>query len=198
MLTLQDLERQCNGKTYYAGFGLTLLPGCLIRLEGASGSGKTMLMEVIAGRQSCSSGSVQFAGEESRGDKEFFSDLTYIPENQDDLTLRWTVEKQLKRWSRKGEQELMSAATHYFQLTPWLEVPLKKLSKGWRQRVRLARLMLQPTAIWLLDRPFLYLDDPARLQLENLIAGRCRQNGIVIFSHDGTTHLNPHGVVALP
>jgi ABC-type transport system involved in cytochrome c biogenesis ATPase subunit len=68
---------------------------------------------------------------------------------------------------------------------------------GWRQRVRLARLLVQPHTLWLLDRPILYLDETGRNMAETLIAGRCQQNGIVIFSHDGETRLNPHGSLGL-
>lgn len=188
MLTLQYHEKQCN---------VTLLPGCLLRLEGKGGSGKTALLESIAGKRDCPPGTVLFAQKETRGDKEFFADLIYLSEYQEELTLRWTVQRQLNQWVKKGEKELLPAAIHYFSLQSLLAVKQKHLSASQRQRVRLARLVLQPSAIWLLDRPFLYLDEEGRTQLEALIAGRCQQNGMVMFTHDGATRLNPHGVVEL-
>lgn len=195
MLTLQHLAHQCNGKTLLADLGVTLLPGALVRLEGENGSGKSLLLAKIAGQAGCARGSVLFAGEESRGDKEFFADLLYLGEDQTDLAPRQKVAKQLKIWTKKGQGDasLIPAAAHYFGLTPWKETPVKHLSTGWRQRLRLARLMLQPAAIWLLDRPFYALDEAGRRQLENLIVSRCKQNGIVIFTHNGETRLNPHG-----
>lgn len=195
MLTLQHLAHQCNGKTLLADLGVTLLPGALLRLEGGSGCGKSLLLAKIAGQAECARDSVIFAGQETRGDKEFFADLLYLAEGQGDLPLRRKVARQLAVWTKKGQGDasLIPAAAHYFGLTPWMEMPVRALSAGWRQRLRLARLMLQPAALWLLDRPFYALDEAGRWQLENLIASRCKQNGIVIFTHDGETRLNPHG-----
>lgn len=198
MLTLQHLTRQSHAGLLLEEVAVTLLPGCLLRLEGASGSGKTLLLEMIAGKQRCAPHSILFDNQETRGNKLFFGDTRYLPEHQTELTLRWTVEKQLRHWTKKGERELLSPAIHFLQLEPWLKTPLREVSAGWRQRVRLARLILQPATLWLLDRPFLYLDESGRSILETLIASRCQQNGIILFSHDGQTRLNPHGVIALP
>lgn len=197
MLTLQSLSRQCNDRLILPDIAVTLLPGCLLRVEGASGSGKTLLLESIAGKQPCPPGSILFDNQETRGNKLFFGDITYLPEHYGDLTLRWTVEKQLNHWAKQGERELLSPAIRFFQLEPWLKTPLRELSMGWRQRVRLARLILQPVTLWLLDRPFLYLDEAGRAMAETLLASRCQQNGIVLFSHDGGTRLNPHGVLVV-
>jgi len=197
MLTLQHLERQCNGKTLFSHLGVTLLPGCLLRLTGGAASGKTTLLDILAGNRPCPRGLILFAGEETRGDKDFFADLHYFPETQQDITLRWKVEKQLQHWAKSGQNELVQAAIRYFQLEALLGRRIAGLSAGERQQVRLARLMIQPRALWLLDRPFLYLDEPGIRQLENLIVSRCEQSGIVIFTHDGETRLNPHGLVEL-
>ena len=194
MLTLWHLNRQIHAKNFLQEIALTLLPGALIRVTGSSGSGKTTLLEMIAGKQPCPKGCILFDNEETRGNKLFLGDTAYLAEQQDDLVLRWTVQKQLHYWARKaGEVELIEPAIHFFQLSEWLNTPLRELSLGWRQRVRLAQLILRPTALWLLDRPMLYLDEAGKNIAETLIAGRCKQSGMVLFVHDGATQLNPHG-----
>ena len=197
MLTLQSLSRQSNDRLLLQEFAVTLLPACLLRVEGESGAGKTLLLEMIANEAPCPKGSVLFDNQETRGNKLFFGDITYLPEHHAELTLRWTVEKQLARWAKRGEVQLIPLAARFLQLDPWLKTPLRELSMGWRQRVRLARLMIQPTTLWLLDRPMLYLDEAGKAIAETLIASRCQQNGMVIFSHDGPTRLNPHGMMVL-
>lgn len=199
MLTLWHLNRQIHAKNFLQEIALTLLPGALIRVTGSSGSGKTTLLETIAGKQPCPQGSILFDNQETRGNKLFLGDTLYLAESHDDLVLRWTVSKQLRYWAKqRGEQELITPAVNFFRLQPWLDVPLRELSVGWRQRVRLTKLIVQPAALWLLDRPMQCLDEEGCNMAETLIASRCQQSGIVLFTHDGETLLNPHGVVDLP
>jgi len=197
MLTLQRLSRQSHKYPLYQNLGVSLLPGCLMRVEGANGSGKTMLLESIAGQQEVDKGHILFAEQETRGDSEFFNEVMYLPESFPHYKAKITVAKQLERWASKEQQELLDAAVHYFELKYVLEEKLADLSVGWLMKVKLALLVLKPSLIWLLDRPFYGLDEKGRVQLETLIAGRCRQNGMVFFTHDGETRLNPHHTLYL-
>ncbi len=198
MLTLQKLDCWLpNKEPLFTNMGVSLLPGCLLRIKSASGSGKTSLLDMIAGRKKVGKGHILFAGEETRGDAEFFADLLYLPEGFAKYSPRVTVAKQLRNWSHKSQAELIEAAISYFNLEQVLDYKLKDLSVGWLMRVKLSLLIINPSLIWLLDRPFYALDDWAIEKLEGLIAGRCHQNGIVIFTHDGETRLNPHHTLQL-
>jgi ABC-type transport system involved in cytochrome c biogenesis ATPase subunit len=195
MLTLQHLSRQLRGCT---AAEITLLPGCMSRLVGDIPLARKLL-KLIAGRKSCPKNSILFAEQETRGDAEFFTDIFYLSRYQKPhfLMKRRSVEVQLQHWAKEGAPQLLDAAIHFFQLSEVLKTPLGKLDDAWWQRVRLAQLILNPCTIWLLEEPLARLDDEGRHIMEVLMAGRCKQSGIVIFTHQGETNLNPHAVLTL-
>ncbi len=74
-------------------------------------------------------------------------------------------------------------------LTCWysrmsVELPVKVLSQGQKRRVALARLLLQPPKLWILDEPFTALDVKAVTMLQEIIQAHIGQGGMVLL----TTH----------
>jgi len=198
MLTIQNIERQSGGVTLFTEFGISLLPGSLIRLEGANASGKSRLLEMISGKSPVETGCITFAHEETRGDSEFFNDVLHLPQrNEAALKSRLTVRKQVERLVQKGSADLVGAALGYFGLTALQDEKMAALTYGQQQRVYLTPLVTNPSVIWLLDRPMMGLDATARRAVDTLIAGRCQQNGIVLYTHEGESLLNPHGILLL-
>ncbi len=198
MLTIQNIERQSAGVTLFSEFALTLLPGSLIRIEGVNASGKSWLLEMIAGKVPVSTGCISFAHDETRGDSEFFNDVIHLPQRNDaSLKPKLTVLKQVERLALKGSPELVDAAMGYFGLKALANQKVAALTFGQQQRIYLTPLVTRPSLIWLLDRPMLGLDSTARRAVDTLIAGRCQQNGIVLYTHEGESLLNPHGIIAM-
>lgn len=198
MLTIHNIERQSGGVHLFTDFGISLLPGSLLRVEGANASGKTWLLEMIAGKAPVELDCITFAHEETRGDSEFFSELLYLPQrNEASLKPRLTVQKQVERFAKQGSQELVGAAMGYFGLNALANEKVGALTFGQQQRVYLTQIVTRPSLIWLLDRPMLGLDSTARAAVDTMIAGRCQQNGIVIYTHEGESLLNPHGTILM-
>lgn len=190
MLTLQHLTRQLQGHPV----DMTLLPGCLLHLKGNSAI-ISRLFRLISGRIKCPKGRILFAEQESRGDKEFAADCFYLPayHGPSFLQKRRTIKQQLEKWVKRGGfPELLSTAIHYFQLEAVLHQKIHTLSPDLWQRMRLSQLILQPCTIWLLENPLSRLNDEGRERAEVLIAGRCKQNGIVLMLETTETRLNPH------
>jgi iron complex transport system ATP-binding protein len=74
------------------------------------------------------------------------------------------------------------------------------LSGGEAQRVRMAALVAQDAAWWLLDEPMNHLDPAVRLELCGVLVDRARAGGsIVLVSHDLglLPHLGPARIVLL-
>ena len=53
-------------------------------------------------------------------------------------------------------------AIYHFKLQDILDVTAESLSAGWQRKVELARLLLSPTNLWLLDEPEINLDKNAQ------------------------------------
>ena len=59
-----------------------------------------------------------------------------------------------------------------------------KLSGGMRQRVALARTLLEDRPVVLMDEPFSALDAVTRLQLQDLAANLLRDKTVLLVTHD--------------
>ena len=59
---------------------------------------------------------------------------------------------------------------------------MRHLSQGQKRRVALARLSLSPARLWVLDEPFVAMDDSGISMLSDLIAGHLAQGGITVLT----------------
>ena len=85
-----------------------------------------------------------------------------------------------------GKLTYLTEALKKFELEDVSDLPVRFLSAGQKKRVKLARLLVSPAVIWLLDEPTSSLDNVMIEQLENIIRFHQKKGGIVIFS----THQN--------
>ena len=69
-------------------------------------------------------------------------------------------------------------------LAGYADVTCRNMSAGQQQRVSLARLLLSPARLWVLDEPFTTLDVAGVKILENLLARHASNGGAVLV----TTH----------
>ena len=65
----------------------------------------------------------------------------------------------------------------------WQKKP-KALSGGMRQRVALARTVMEDKPLWLLDEPFSALDAITRYKMQNLLAGLWKGKTVLLVTHD--------------
>lgn len=175
------------GKSYGGGFaleGLTLglEEGRVLGLLGPNGSGKTTLIKLIAGLIRPERGAVRVCGEvPGRGTKALVS---YMPERQD-----------LPDWMRLhrlldyfadffADFDRAAAEEHLRRLGLDTRARVRSLSKGERQKARLALAMSRAAKLYLLDEPFGGVDPAARdYILETILAGRAPGAAVLISTH---------------
>lgn len=175
------------GKSYGGGFaleGLTLglEEGRVLGLLGPNGSGKTTLIKLIAGLIRPERGAVRVCGEApGRGTKALVS---YMPERQD-----------LPDWMRLhrlldyfadffADFDRAAAEEHLRRLGLDTRARVRQLSKGERQKARLALAMSRAAKLYLLDEPFGGVDPAARdYILETILAGRASGAAVLISTH---------------
>lgn len=147
--------------------------GEVATLIGASGSGKTTLFKVLTGLLMPQHGDVHVAG---LGLPEASSQVAYMM--QEDLLLPWrTVLKNLTLPSELGGNpklfpDIVEEARKLLRevdLEHSADMLPEQLSGGMRQRVSLARALLQKRPLLLLDEPFCSLDVALREQMYDLL-----------------------------
>lgn len=163
--------------------------GAALWLKGKNGSGKTSLLRAMAGLIPLADGQITLDEEELRE-----CELHYIG-HQDGLKARASVYENLEfyaalfeaphlalKFQRKQE---ITRILKDLSLTSKVDAYVTDLSAGQKRRLALARLLIAPRPVWLLDEPLTALDDQGRDYLYKIIDKHCAGGGIVIAaSHE--------------
>lgn len=190
MLHVQDIHFAYGEKEILKGVTFSAFKGEILALIGISGSGKTTLFRLITGLATPDHGSITIGGDFL---PEGSLKLTYM--RQDDLLLPWRTvlgnlllssELGKKREIKRDVGEEAGLLLKKMGLEGVEELYPRQLSGGMRQRVALARSLLQNRPLLLLDEPFASLDVILREQLYQLLrAIRDQYNKtLVMVTHD--------------
>lgn len=187
MLNAERLTCSRGARTLFRDLDLALAPGELVQVEGANGSGKTTLLRALCGLVPLDAGTVRWDGadiDEAR--IEFLAALTYVghaPAVKQDLTGRENL-RAISALAGVPRATTIDEALAHLELRDLADTALRALSAGQRRRVGLARLLLHPTVLWVLDEPFTALDVAGKRILERLVRDHCRRGGMALV----TTH----------
>lgn len=150
-----------------------------IGIVGKNGSGKSSLLKLIGAIYEPSSGKV------IRNTK----NIGYVPEHFPE-NIRFTVYEYLclvGRMSGADKRDVQARITRYgewFHLTPFLQTPISKCSKGTKQKVGMLQALLKEPDLLLLDEPLTGLDDASQEELAAQLASLQNEVAIVFTAHE--------------
>jgi heme exporter protein A len=187
MLTATDLFCERDDRILFRYLNFELTEGKVLQVQGSNGSGKTTLLRILCGLNDGYEGDIRWYGEaiEEQVEK-FFSSLLYIGHRVGVNKVLTPLEN--LRWGCGLQQAVSDAeileALVALGLRGFEESQCFTLSAGQQQRVSLARLLINPAKLWILDEPFTTLDSSGVAQLENLLRQHADAGGSVLV----TTH----------
>lgn len=187
MLTLENISCRRGENTLFENLGFTVGESCLLVIRGQNGSGKTTLLETIACLRKAEQGRVLYANRDVRGEhyQEYCDIMQYIG-HKNAIKMQLTVFENIEFWANlKGNNAAIAAAIAFFGLDEYANTICAVLSAGYQKRVALARLMVTNSEIWLLDEPFVNLDEEGKNTLATLITAKCERGGSVIITAHG-------------
>lgn len=166
--------------------------GQFLAVIGANGSGKSSLLRILAGLLRPEAGALTVEGQ--RDEEGIAHYLGHADALKPTLTLRET----LRFWATLygGTGDLASAAEQV-GLGHAQDLSVGVLSAGQRRRAGLARLLIAPRPLWLLDEPASALDRAGEAILAGLLAGHRSAGGIVVAAMHGEPPVTPDAVVDL-
>ena len=158
--------------------------GGALLLAGPNGAGKSTLLRLLAGLLPPAAGQLLWQGEDALSDSATHAARLVFLGHRDAVKPGLTVAENLRFAARTGGFDVR-AALSAVGLDALASVPARMLSAGQSRRLALARVVLSPAPLWLLDEPTLGLDAGSVERLGAHMAAHRARGGLVIAA----THL---------
>jgi heme exporter protein A len=181
-LSVDDLACTRSGRPILAGVTLGLAEGETLMLRGPNGAGKSTLLRALAGLLPLTGGRVVLDGHDLASDPDAVTERLAYSGHLDAIKPQLTAAENLAFWSALLGGGSVAAALAALDLTPLAERPAHLLSAGQKRRLGLARLLLAPRRLWLLDEPTVALDSAAVARLAEAIRVHAAAGGMTIVA----------------
>lgn len=153
---------------------LTVQEGDFVSIIGYSGTGKSTLINLIAGLLKPDTGAANMSGEPIAGPGPergiVFQNYSLLPWLTVTENVRLAVDQLFPEMSAQERKEYTARYVDMVKLTPASNKYPKELSGGMRQRVSVARTLAANPKVLLLDEPLSALDALTRATLQDEIA----------------------------
>ncbi|TVR91803.1 MAG: ATP-binding cassette domain-containing protein [Spirochaetaceae bacterium] len=194
IIQIDKVAVRIDGNQILANINLSIHPGELVMISGSNGAGKSTLIKSILGLLPTTEGSVFVAGLRvgSRAWRRVRHDVGYVHQTsvgvEFPITAAEVVEIGLaaRRETRKQKNDKVDAAMVATGCRHLRNAVYARLSGGEKQRVSIARCLVQNPSILLLDEPTASLDPEGKDEFLSMIEHLHASRGItvVLVSHD--------------
>ena len=186
MFTATDLACSRGERTLFDGVSFALDRTEWLHVKGENGAGKTTLLRTLIGLSPADHGQIRWKGEDIRENAEDYRRAFVYLGHQAGLKDELTPMENLKLalmldGFEPADPELFDALGR-MGLHGRENLPARVLSAGQRRRVLLARLLLRPADLWVLDEPFNALDVAGIELLRAMIREHLDAGGIAVLT----------------
>ncbi len=189
MIEVEHLSKIYGSTPGIADVTFNVEPGEIMGFLGPNGAGKTTTMRILAGYLPATTGTAKIAGYDvHKNSLQVRQKIGYLPETPP-LYPEMTVAgflyfvARLKGVSAGDRNRQVKAAIERCNLQEKRNVLIRKLSKGFRQRVGIAQAIVHDPPAIILDEPTVGLDPRQIIDVRNLIKSLAGSHTIILSTH---------------
>lgn len=185
-LSFSKLGCSRGGRQLFQNIDCVLESGHWLYVAGANGVGKTSLLRMVCGLAPIESGEIFWNGTPIHAQADAYrQDLCYLG-HLNALQESMTVHENLAFTAALGGMAPDAAQTQsvlaHFGVAGRDRQLVRHLSQGQKRRVALSRLALSQARLWVLDEPFVAMDEAGVRMLADLIAAHLTQGGLAVLT----------------
>src|SRR5664280_1866934 len=169
-----------------AGIEFAVRSGELFGLLGPNGAGKTTTVKILLGLTHATAGSASLLGKPV-ADPESRRRVGYLPEGHrfpGYLTARQTLSifGRMSGVSSRALSPRIEDLLGRLKLSEWIDVKVKKFSKGMTQRLGLAAALVHEPEVLLLDEPMDGVDPVGRREIRDLLKAEAAKGRAILLN----------------
>ena len=187
LLEARALSFHRQDEPVFAPLDFQLCEGELALVEGDNGSGKTTLLRMLAGLLHIGAGELHWRGEPLQRDR-CAGEILFLGHQlglKADLSPRENLHIAAGLHGRRDGASVASVLAR-IGLRGYEDEPVRRLSAGQKKRAALARLLLLPASLWLLDEPYANLDRIGIALVNELLEAHTDAGGAAMVTSHGT------------
>jgi len=189
MIEVEHLSKTYGSTDAIRDVAFRVETGEILGFLGPNGAGKTTTMRILAGYLPATSGTARIAGYDVHSDSMAVRQrIGYLPESPP-LYPEMTVEGflhfvgRIKGMAAGDRPQRVQFALERCGLLEKRSVLIRKLSKGYRQRVGIAQAIIHDPPVIILDEPTVGLDPRQILEVRQLIKGLAGEHTLILSTH---------------
>ena len=189
MIEVQDLTKTYGDKTAVDHVSFTVNKGEILGFLGPNGAGKTTTMRILTGFLPATSGTARIGGFDVFEDSlEVRRRIGYLPENPPlytDMTVHTYLDfvARIKNVPAERRESRIEDALAKTNMTDKRDELIKRLSRGYRQRVGIAQALVHDPDVIILDEPTVGLDPKQIIEVRHLIKSLAGAHTIILSTH---------------
>jgi ABC-2 type transport system ATP-binding protein len=189
LIEVQDLTKAYGAVTAVDHVSFTVNKGEILGFLGPNGAGKTTTMRILTGYMPATSGTAKIAGFDVFGDSmEVRRHIGYLPEAPPvypDMTVEDYLDfvARIKNVPSDKRAARVTEAMQKTNLEDRRAQLIKRLSRGYKQRVGIAQALVHDPDVIILDEPTVGLDPKQIIEVRNLIKGLAGNHTIILSTH---------------
>jgi ABC-2 type transport system ATP-binding protein len=189
LIEVQDLTKAYGAVTAVDHISFTVNKGEILGFLGPNGAGKTTTMRILTGFMPASSGTARVAGFDVTTDSlDVRRHIGYLPEAPPvypDMSVESYLDfvARIKNVPSDKRAGRITTTLEKTSLVDKRHELIKRLSRGYKQRVGIAQALVHDPDVIILDEPTVGLDPKQIIEVRNLIKGLAGSHTIILSTH---------------